>query len=158
MNELIITNPNGNADAIAATRRMLIDREAEFVAQIDAAAGTATAKNRLNAFDDYKSMFADAGKKLAAEIAAQCGADAIFTQLAASETAVKSAIKRYQEAVRTAKEADEIKAEKQEYIVELCVTEKDYLAISKRLIKDGVEFRARRVKDNESAKIGKLFD
>lgn len=159
---LTLVNPANNQELIAQMRTQLLEAQRTVVERIEAATADLNTENyaahRLNAFKEEVGYFSDGGKAFAKTVMASCGADAVMAQIAASEAAVKAANKAYESRLRELKAANEPQAERFEYIAEFCMTEAAWTALTKKLMKDGVEFRARRVKDNESAKIGKLFD
>ena len=159
--QLQLVNPRNDAELVSKMRRALIDLQEARVREIDAATASVAENGvgplKKNQYKDLTDALADGGKKFVGGILAEVGADAVLTQLTATQTAIREAVKRYEAAWTKAKEASEPPTEAFEYIAEFKMTEKAWLALTKKLMKDEVEFRARRVKDGESAKVAKLF-
>ena len=86
--ELTLTNPRNDAEAITKARRLLMDAQAADVAEIE----TATANINAN------GLGKDAHNALIKALLAESGADAIAVQCAASQAAVKNAVKAYKSA------------------------------------------------------------
>lgn len=100
--EITLANPHNDADAIVAARRLLMDAQRADVAEIEAATAALTANGlkefKKNAFDAAEKRYKTAHDGLLKLLLAESGADAIAVQCAASQTAVKNAIKAYRAA------------------------------------------------------------
>ena len=100
--EITLANPRNDADAIVAARRLLMDAQSADVAEIEAATADIEAngngKAKKNAFDKVADRYKTASEKLLMAVLADTGADAIAVQCAASQTAVKNAVKAYKAA------------------------------------------------------------
>ena len=107
--ELTLTNPRNDAEAITKARRLLMNAQAADVAEIETATAdintNGLGKAKKNAFDKAEATYKDANNALIKALLTESGADAIVVQCAASQTAVKNAVKAYK-AAWDAKKAD----------------------------------------------------
>lgn len=100
--EITLSNPRNDAEVITKARRLLMDAQAADVAEIETATAALTANGikefKKNAFDAQEKRYKTASDTLVKECLSACGADAIVVQVAASQTAVKNAVKAYKQA------------------------------------------------------------
>lgn len=125
--EITLANPRNDAEAITKARRLLMDAQRADVAEIETATAALTANGikefKKNAFDKAEAIYKDAHNALIKALLAESGADAIVVQVAASQTAVKNAVKAYKAAWDAKKQENAAPLPTHTYLVRMTCTD-----------------------------------
>lgn len=133
----VVENPRNDQDKIAAIRRTLIDAQSAKVAEIEAATAGLTAENykaeKKSKFDALEKDISGAGRALVDAVLHECGADAVTVQLAAYQTAVRSANKAFKAKWDEVNAASVPPAPKHTYFYAVTATDAQHVKLQKEI-------------------------
>lgn len=161
---ITITPPDGNAEIGREMYALVLRRERELKAEFAAIAEKLTPEHyaetkgewtRLKKIDGELKDIIDGVERGAVKYAA---CDALLVQLNATRKNLKAVYAENWEKFCELRDADKPAPELLEYVAEFRMTQADFDRLATKWEREGLRFRARRVKDNESAKIGKIFE